>query len=96
MNPSTIAFGVALVVLAIGLIGTVVGRNVVKTIIGIELMSKAALLNFVAGGYEGGQAIVVLLVVIDAIVVAVMMGMTVAVYRHYGTLDVEHLGRLTW
>ncbi|MFT4964330.1 MAG: hypothetical protein ACI9PP_001610, partial [Halobacteriales archaeon] len=28
MNPSTIAFGVALVVLAIGLIGTVVGRNV--------------------------------------------------------------------
>jgi len=96
MNPTTLAFGVALALLAIGLIGTMVGRNVVKTIIGIELMSKAALLNFVAGGYQGGQSIVVLLVVIDAIVVAVMMGMTVAVYRHYGTLDVEHLGRLTW
>lgn len=96
MNPSTVAFGVALALLAIGLVGTMVGRSVVKTIIGIELLSKAALLNFVAGGYGGGEAIVVLLVVIDAIVVAVMMGMTVAVYRHYGTLDVEHLGRLTW
>jgi len=96
MNPSTVAFGVALALLAIGLVGTMVGRSVVKTIIGIELLSKAALLNFVAGGYVGGEAIVVLLVVIDAIVVAVMMGMTVAVYRHYGTLDVEHLGRLTW
>jgi NADH:ubiquinone oxidoreductase subunit K len=96
MNPSTVAFGVALALLAIGLVGTMVGRNVVKTIIGVELMSKAVLLSFIAPGYEGGQAIVVLLVLVDAIVVAVMMGMTVAVYRHYGTLDVEHLGRLTW
>lgn len=96
MNPSTIAFGVALVLLAVGLIGAMTGRNVVKTIIGIELMSKGVLLNFVAGGYSGGEAIVVLLVLIDAIVVAVMMGMTVAVYRQYGTLDVERLGRLTW
>lgn len=96
MNPSTIAFGVALVLLAVGLLGVMTGRNVVKTIIGIELMSKGALLNFVAGGYGGGEAIVVLLILIDAIVVAVLMGMTVAVYRQYGTLDVERLGRLTW
>jgi NADH:ubiquinone oxidoreductase subunit K len=96
MNPSTIAFGVALVLVAVGLIGAMTGRNVVKTIIGIELMSKGALLNFVAGGYGGGEAIVVLLILIDAIVVAVLMGMTVAVYRQYGTLDVESLGRLTW
>ena len=96
MNPTPVAFGVALVLLAIGLIGTVIGRSVVKTLIGIELMSKAVLLNFIAGGYDGGQAIVVLLVLIDAIVVAVLMGMTVAVYRQYGTLDVEQLGRLTW
>lgn len=96
MNPSTIAFGVALLLLAIGLTGTMTARNVVKTIVGIELMSKAVLLNFIAAGYGGGQSIVVLLVVIDAVVVAVMMGTTVAVYRHYGTLDVEHLRRLTW
>lgn len=96
MNPSALSFTVAILLLGIGLIGTMVSRNVVKAIIGVELMSKAVLLNFIAGGYAGGQAIVVLLILIDAIVVAVMMGLAVATYRHYGTLDVEQLGRLTW
>jgi NADH:ubiquinone oxidoreductase subunit K len=96
MTPDSIAFAIALGLLAIGLVGTMVGRNVVKTIIGVELMSKAVLLNFIAGGYAGGQAIVVLLILVDAIVVAVMLGMSVATYRHYGTLDIEQLGRLTW
>lgn len=96
MTPTSLTFTAAIGLLGIGLIGTMLSRNVVKTIIGVELMSKAVLLNFIAGGYAGAQAIVVLLVLIDAIVVAVMMGLAVATYRHYGTLDIEQLGRLTW
>jgi NADH:ubiquinone oxidoreductase subunit K len=39
---------------------------------------------------------VVLLILIDAIVVAVVMALAVAVYRQYDTLDSNALRRLTW
>lgn len=93
---TTAGFAVALALFVIGFAGALSGRNVVKTIIGIELMSKGVLVNFITAGASGGQAIVVLLILVDAIVVAVMMGMTVAVYRHTGSLDVETLRGLTW
>ena len=86
----------AVALLAIGFLGVLAGRNVLKTLIGIEIMSKAAILTFIATGYATAQGIVVLLILIDAIVVAVVMALAVAVYRQYDTLDSNALRRLTW
>jgi len=93
---TAIAYGAAVALLVIGIASIVAGRNVVKTLIGIELASKGVLVNFVATDPAGSQGIVVLLILIDAIVVAVLLGVAVAAYRQYGTLDLEALGRLTW
>ncbi|MFB6150958.1 MAG: NADH-quinone oxidoreductase subunit K [Haloarculaceae archaeon] len=93
---TALAYGVALALLLLGLASVVTGRNVVKTVIGVELMSKGVLVNFVATDPTGSQGIVVLLILVDAVVVAVLMGMVVATYRQYGTLDLDALGRLTW
>ena len=93
---TALAYGVALALLVIGLASVLVGRNVVKTVIGVELASKGVLVNFIATDPTGSQGIVVLLILIDAVVVAVLMGMVVAMYRQYGTLDLDALGELTW
>ncbi|MFB6200415.1 MAG: NADH-quinone oxidoreductase subunit K [Halorhabdus sp.] len=93
---TALAYGAAVALLLIGLAAIVAGRNVVKTLIGVELASKGVLVNFVATDPAGSQGIVVLLILIDAIVVAVLLGAAVAAYRQYGTLDLDALGRLTW
>ena len=93
---TALAYGAAVALLVVGLASVVTGRNVVKTLIGLELASKAVLVNFVATDAAASQGIVVLLILIDAIVVAVLMGVAVAMYRQLGTLDFDALGRLTW
>lgn len=93
---TALAYAAAVALLVIGLGSIIAGRNVVKTLIGVELASKAVLVNFVTTDPAGSQGIVVLLILIDAVVVAVLMGVAVAAYRQYGTLDMDALGRLTW
>lgn len=93
---TALAYGAAIALLVIGLAAVLAGRNAVKTLIGVELASKGVLVNFVATDAAASQGIVVLLILIDAIVVAVLLGLVVAVYRQHGTLDTDALGRLTW
>lgn len=85
----------ALGILGIGFVGVLAGRNLLKTLVGVELMSKAALVNFVATD-AASQGIVVLLILVDAIVVAVVMAMAVSMYRQYDTLDLDAMGAMTW
>lgn len=91
----TVPLGAALAILAVGFVGVLAGRNLLKTLIGIELTSKAALVIFAATG-AASQGIVVLLILVDAIVVAVVMAMAVAVYRQYDTLDLDAMGAMSW
>jgi len=93
---TALAYAVAVALLLVGLAAVLSGANAVKTLIGVELASKGVLVNFVATDPAGSQGIVILLILIDAIVVAVLLGLVVAVYRQHDTLDLDALGRLTW
>jgi len=93
---------VALYVLGLYCLGTT--RNMIRLIIGIEILTTAANLNFVAFssyarlGYVDPYAhsIVVMSIVIGACVIAVALTMAVHAYRHYQTLDIRELRRLHW
>jgi len=83
----------------VGFFCVVVTRNLVRTLIGIEVLSKAVTLLLVVAGYTTGrtalaQACVITLIMIEAVVVAVAAGIIVNVVRHTDSLDRRNLEEL--
>jgi len=91
-------FMFSFVVFLLGLFCVISQRNLIKIIIGIEIMGKAVILNFItAGFYQGNsgvaQAIVMTAILIDAVIVAVTLALIINVFR----LSREILAdRLAW
>ncbi|MGB6680210.1 MAG: NADH-quinone oxidoreductase subunit NuoK [Candidatus Bathyarchaeia archaeon] len=94
----------ALILYILGMYCLAVKRNMIKLIIGIEILTSAANLNFIAlaaygnpGGADPlGHTFVIMSIVVGACVVAVALTIVVHAYRHYKTLDVRELKRLRW
>lgn len=83
----------------IGAYAVITRRNMLKVLIGLETMSKSVLLGFVLAGRITGQmalaqAIVSIVIVIDAAVVAIVLALAVNAHRHYGRIDIRRLTRL--
>lgn len=96
---------VAIVLLLIGVYCMVVKRNAIKTVIGIEIVTAAVNLNFIALGVSTSptgtvdplvQSIVVVSIVIGACLAAVALMFVIQAYRHYGVIDVRKLRKLRW
>jgi multicomponent Na+:H+ antiporter subunit C len=87
----------------IGLGCLAVKRDMVRLLIGIEILFNAANLCFVAlSSYVTGyvdpfpQTIVMMAIVLDGSVIAVGLAIVINAYKHYGTLDIRRLMRLKW
>ncbi|MEM4649320.1 MAG: NADH-quinone oxidoreductase subunit K [Candidatus Bathyarchaeia archaeon] len=86
----------------IGLYTIISMRNMIRTIIGVEIITIAVHLNFLALGFRNGfvdslaQSIVFTSIVIGAAIAAVALTLIVNVYRHYGTLDLKKIRKLRW
>ena len=86
----------------IGLYCLVTKRNMIRLILGIELMVNAANFNFIAfssywsGGYVDplAHSFVIISIGLVGSVTAVALTIVVYAYRHYATLDVRELRRL--
>lgn len=77
----------------IGLFGVMTRRNLIATIISIELMLNAANINFLAFaqylGRPEGSVMAIFVIALAAAEVAVGLAIALSVYRHRGTIDVE-------
>lgn len=89
--------------MAIGLGCLMVKRDMIRLLMGIEILFNAANLNFIALSVqvEGfidplAQSVVMMAIVLDGTVIAVGLAMTLNVYKHYRTVDVRRLRRLRW
>jgi multisubunit Na+/H+ antiporter MnhC subunit len=85
----------------IGLYCLFTKQNLVKMVIGIEIMAKAATLCFIAAGYYQGdlttaQALVITAILIEVVVTALMLSLIVNAYRHTGSASTKSLRRLRW
>jgi NADH:ubiquinone oxidoreductase subunit K len=77
-------------------------RNVVRLVLGIEIMINAANLNFIvlsANWTEGfidplAHSIVMMSITLAGCISAAAFTIIIFVYRHYGTLDIRELRRL--
>jgi len=82
-----------------GLYCILVTRNLMRVVIGLELLTKAVTLLLIAAGYATGrmalaQALVITLIVIEVVVIAVMVGVILSIYRYTGSLDASNIKSL--
>jgi NADH:ubiquinone oxidoreductase subunit K len=88
-------------IFSIGIYTLASKRNIIKQLIGIELMVNAANLNLVVFASSSGDGVdpyalslVVLSIAAGAAVITVGLMLIINVYRTYGTMDLEALRRL--
>ncbi len=80
----------------IGFYCVIVTHNLIRTLIGLELMTKAVTLLLVVIGYATDhrammQSLVITLIIIEVVVIAVAAGIVVNVARRTGSLDARNL-----
>ncbi len=95
-----VAFSIALFFIGIYCLAT--KRNMIRIVLGIEILINAANVNFIAfSAYraEGfvdpfAHSVVIISIALAGCVTAIALALIVYAYRHYGTLDVRKLRRL--
>lgn len=91
--------GGIVLLLIIGLYCVIVAENVIRILIGVEVLTKAATLAIVAAGYLTGRAalaqcLAMTLIIVEVAVIAVASGITVGIFNRNGTLDTSELKSL--
>ena len=87
--------GIALVLIA-GFYCLLVTFNLIRALIGLELLTKAITLLIVLAGYVTGhtglaQAMAITLIIIEVVVIVVAVGIVLSVFRHNDSIDVRKL-----
>ncbi len=83
---------------AVGLVCLIARSNLVKMVIGLELLGKGVSLVFVTSGYVSGdvgtsQAVVFTLIIIEAVVAGVALALVILAKRTWKTLDIVAITR---
>ncbi len=83
---------------AIGLVCLIARSNLIKMVIGLELLGKGVSLVFVTAGYISGdvgtsQAVVFTLIIIEAVVAGVALALVILAKRTWKTLDIAAITR---
>ncbi len=83
----------------IGLLGLLVTRNLIKVVVGLQVLVKGAMLALVLAGklsgqVQVGQSMALTVIVADTIVSVVALALAVQVRRQFGTLDLRALSTL--
>jgi multisubunit Na+/H+ antiporter MnhC subunit len=76
-------------------------ENLVKSVIGVEIMAKAATLSFITAGYYQGdlataQAMVITAIMVEVVVTAMMLSLIVNAFKHTGSASIKDLRNLRW
>ena len=90
--------GVALT-LIVGLYCVLTTRNLVRVLIGLEIVTKAVTLLIILCGYAAGrtalaQSLAITLIIIEVAVIVVAVGIVLCVYRHDQSIDVAQVQNL--
>jgi NADH-quinone oxidoreductase subunit K len=85
--------------LGVGFYGLLATRNLIKLIIALQILVKAALLALMLAGRASGhvmlgQSLAVTVIVADTVVMVMALAFAVQIKRQTGSLDVHDLSRL--
>ena len=99
LSNEQVAFAGVILVLAIGLYGLLVTRNLIKMVIVLQILTKSAIVALVlagklAGQIDVGQSLATSVIVVDTVVAVVALALAVQVQQRCGTLDLKKLATL--
>ena len=91
--------GAGLVLFALGLLGLLLRRNVIRQVIGFKIMLQGVSLLLIMAGHAHddmafAESMVVSALIVEAVVIAVALALIVNVFRHYPSGNVDDLRRL--
>jgi NADH-quinone oxidoreductase subunit K len=93
-------FILAGVIFSMGLACLVAHRNLIMTLIGVEVMMNAAAIAFVGAALRWrlmeGQAFMLFILAVAAAEVSVGLALVVSAYRRTGSLDPDRYNILKW
>ena len=93
-------FSVLIIVLFMtGLYCMLATFNLIRALIGLELIIKAVTLLLVLVGYISGhpaltQSLVITLIVVEVVLIAVSVGVVIGIYKNNDSLDVRQIRKL--
>ena len=84
---------------AIGLVGLLTQRILIRQVIGLKIMLQGVTLGLIQAGRMAGdlrvaQSMVMSALIVEAVVIAVALALIVNVYQHYPSGDIDDLNRL--
>jgi NADH-quinone oxidoreductase subunit K len=74
----------------------VVSRNIIRLLIGFEIISKSAMIAIITAGQLSNninlaQTLIIIMILIEVIVVATGLALIVKFYNNYQTIDIRKL-----
>ena len=104
MNNGTILLFTSLILVILGLYTVVTKKNLLKIIIGMEIMATGVNINFIGLSLlknpqlidPTSHALAIISILLDGALVGVALAMTLVVYRKFKTLDTDKIRRLRW
>jgi NADH-quinone oxidoreductase subunit K len=100
LTPFIVATGLMVI---IGLGCLMFKRDMVRLLIGVEILFNAANLLLIALATQSpgmidpfAHSVVMMAIVLDGTVIAIGLAMVLNVYKHYRTIDIRKLRRLKW
>ena len=93
-------FLLAGLIFSMGLVCIVAHRNLIMTLVGVEVMMNGAAIAFVAGALRWrlmeGQVFMLFILAVAAAEVSVGLALVVSVYRRTGSIDPDRYDILKW
>jgi len=99
ISPLNVVLLVIIGLLAVGIYGLLITRNLIKIVLVLQILVKSAMLALVLAGKVGnnlglGQSLAATVIVADTVVAVVGLALAVQVRRRFGTLDVADISTL--
>ena len=99
MNLPTLFIVTIALMFLTGIYSLLVTRNLMRVLISLEVLTKAAMLLIIAAGYLTNQTamaqeFVITIIIIEVVVIAVAAGIVVALFRHTDSLDTKSIKNL--
>jgi NADH-quinone oxidoreductase subunit K len=98
-NEVLLLLACGLLVMMLGIYVLIMYRNLLRLIVGVELIAKGVTLLFLGAGafrQEFGfiQSLLITFIIVETVLAAVMLALAVRAHKIYGSLDIRHLSKL--
>jgi len=99
LSPFNVCLLGVIALFGIGLYGLLISRNLIKIVIMLQILVKAAILALVSAGcvigqINLGQSLAITVIVADTVIAVIGMALAIQARRLIGTLDVRDLSSM--